>query len=105
MGITPRAEAEIEAGMIISNEPGYYKEGEYGIRIENLILAKELDDKKLCFETITLAPIDQNLIEVDMLSIDEKDWLNNYHQRVFEVLSPLLDNSTSDWLKTVTKKI
>lgn len=104
-GISPRAEEPIKAGMIISNEPGYYKEGEYGIRIENLILTKELDNNKLCFETITLAPIDKNLIEVDMLDGQEKEWFNDYHQRVFKTLSPLLDESTSDWLKNATSAL
>lgn len=104
-GITPRAEEAIETGMIISNEPGFYKESEYGIRIENLILAKELDDNRLCFETITLAPIDKNLIVVDMLNTDEKEWLNKYHQKVYETLAPLLDKNIALWLKESTSVI
>ena len=104
-GISPRGEEPLQAGMILSNEPGYYKEGAYGIRIENLVLTKELDGGNLCFETITLAPIDKNLIVVDMLDEDEKSWLNNYHARVYKTLSSLLDKSTSDWLKRATQEI
>lgn len=104
MGISPRAEKPLQAGMIISNEPGYYKEGEYGIRIENLVLVKE-EDEELFFETITLAPIDQNLIVTDMLDDSEKDWLNNYHARVYKTLSPLLDKETDLWLKGTTSTI
>ncbi len=104
-GISARGERGVEAGMIISNEPGYYKEGEYGIRIESLVLAKEVDSENLCFETITLAPIDKNLIIVEMLDDDEKAWFNNYHQKVFETLLPLLDDEHKEWLKNATSEI
>lgn len=103
--ISPKGEEPLQAGMIISNEPGYYEEGAYGIRIENLILTKEAEDGELYFETITLAPIDKKLIVKDMLNEDELSWLNNYHARVFETLSPLMDPETSDWLKEVTAKL
>ena len=89
-GISPRGERALEAGMILSNEPGYYKEGAYGIRIENLVLVKEYDAKHLCFETITLAPLDESLIVQDMLSDDEKQWLDDYHARVNETLGQYL---------------
>ncbi len=104
-GISPRGERGVEAGMIISNEPGYYEEGEYGIRIESLVLAKEVDDATLCFETITLAPIDKNLIVIDMLNQEEISWLNNYHQQVFETLSPLLDEEHKNWLREATSEM
>jgi Xaa-Pro aminopeptidase len=91
--------------MILSNEPGYYKEGEYGIRIENLILAKEKDEKHLYFETITFAPIDKNLIDVSLLTREEKDWLNHYHEEVFKKLSPLVEEPVLSWLEEATSAI
>lgn len=103
--INDRGDKAVQAGMILSNEPGYYKDGEYGIRIENLLLAQEAQDGSLYFDTITLAPIDKNLILTDMLGDKEKEWLNDYHERVFKTLSPLLDKPTADWLKQATLKI
>lgn len=103
--ISPRGEQPLAAGMILSNEPGYYKAGEYGIRIENLVLVKEAADNKLCFETITLAPIDKRLIVVEMLSEQEKEWLNNYHAKVFQVISPLLEGESQKWLEKVTSPL
>jgi Xaa-Pro aminopeptidase len=102
---SPRGEDEVKAGMIISNEPGFYKEGEYGIRIENLVLTQEADDGSLYFETITLCPIDQNLIIAERLNEDEKAWLNVYHEQVFETLSPHLNAEEKQWLKAHTAKI
>ena len=104
-GISPRSDAPLKAGMIISNEPGFYKEGEYGIRIENLVLVCEDESEKLFFDTITFAPIDKNLIDVKILNDAEKKWLNAYHQKVFKTLSPLLDSNHVDWLKQATEKI
>lgn len=103
--ISPRGEDAVQAAMIISNEPGYYKEGEYGIRIESLILTQESEEGELYFETITLAPIDKNLTVVEMLEDAEKLWLNNYHTRVYKILAPLLDNDVAEWLKNATAKI
>ena len=80
--ISRRSDRALEAGMILSNEPGFYKEGEYGIRIENLVLVKEHDAEHLCFETITLVPIATNLIDYDLMSEDEVKWLNDYHAQV-----------------------
>jgi len=75
-------------GMILSNEPGYYKAGEYGIRIENLVVVKEMSSvagkRYFGFETITLVPIDMRLVEVSLLTTEEKAWLKDYHQRVFD---------------------
>ena len=100
----------MEPGMILSNEPGYYKEGAYGIRIENLAVVKEADDapsaaerKLLDFETITLAPIDRALIDAELLSEDERDWLNAYHARVRETLSPLVNDAVREWLERATE--
>jgi Xaa-Pro aminopeptidase len=101
----------LKPGMICSNEPGYYKTGEYGIRIENLIVVTEGKDvpggdrKMMEFETITLAPIDLNLVEVKLLSDAERVWLNQYHQRVRETISPLVDEETRAWLQTATRMI
>ena len=105
----------MEPGMILSNEPGYYKEGAYGIRIENLVVVAEGDDggsaaadterKMLEFETITLAPIDRNLIDRDLLTEAERDWLDAYHARVRDTLSPLVDEGVRNWLKAVTVPI
>jgi len=99
----------LKHGMIVSNEPGYYKAGEYGIRIENLIVVQDLPDatdrKMMAFETITLAPIDLNLVEVSLLTAEERDWLNAYHVRVRETLSRLVDDETRAWLEKATKAI
>ncbi|MCC4256001.1 aminopeptidase P family protein [Sphingobium lactosutens] len=91
-------------GMILSNEPGYYKTGEYGIRIENLVLVEPraipgAEKEMLGFETLTFAPIDRALIAVDMLSADERAWVDAYHARVLEVVGPQLDGDAHIWLK------
>ena len=83
-GISPRYKISLQPGMVISNEPGYYKEGEYGIRIENLVLVIEKPNGKLGFHTLTLAPLDEDLIEWDILTNDEKDWIANYNERIAE---------------------
>ena len=93
----------LREGMILSNEPGYYRPGAFGIRIENLIVvtkAPDLGDGRamLAFETLTLAPIDTRLIRREMLDAAEVDWLNAYHARVLQALSPLVSAETRDWL-------
>ena len=97
-------------GMICSNEPGYYKTGEYGIRIENLVVVtvpENLGGERpmMGFETITLAPIDLNLVEPELLTATEKGWLNQYHARVRDTLSHLLDAETRTWLERATRAI
>lgn len=99
----------LEPGMILSNEPGYYEKGEYGIRIENLVLVTEGANPKcrnnnmmLQFETLTLAPIDKNLILPRYLTEDEKLWLNKYHSRVRDILTPLVDKEVATWLAEAT---
>ena len=93
------------AGMILSNEPGYYKEGGYGIRLENLIVVTDPqpipggDIDMHGFETLTLAPFDRRLIVADMLSPAERDWLDAYHQRVIAEISPLVDDEVRNWLE------
>ncbi len=101
----------LERGMILSNEPGYYKTGAYGIRIENLVLVvagpepagaeRALD----AFETLTLAPIDRRLIEPAMLSASERGWIDRYHARVRDTLSPLVDDDTRAWLAAATEPL
>jgi Xaa-Pro aminopeptidase len=101
----------LKRGMILSNEPGYYKTGAYGIRIENLVLVVEGPtvegaEKPLnAFETLSLAPIDRRLIDHHMLGAQEIEWLDKYHARVFETLSPLLDAQTNAWLDTATRPL
>ena len=90
--------------MIISNEPGYYKQGEYGIRIENLVLVVEKpvaggDKETLGFETLTYVPIDKRLIDASMLSDRELDWLNNYHAEVLKLIGPQLKGEDKAWLE------
>jgi Xaa-Pro aminopeptidase len=93
----------LQAGMIISNEPGYYKTGEYGIRIENLVLVvpREIEGAEkemLGFETLTFAPIDRRLIDVQMLDSDQLVWLNCYHAHVLAKIGPTLSGSDLEWL-------
>ena len=95
----------LKAGMILSNEPGYYKTGEYGIRIENLVLVESREvegaEKKLLgFETLTFAPIDRNLIEVGMLSAEEREWVDRYHAQVLDIVGAQLDGEAETWLGT-----
>lgn len=99
----------LKPGMIYSNEPGYYKAGEYGIRIENLVIVKKEDlgpeQEMMGFETITFAPIDKNMIKPGLLTADEKNWFNGYHAEVWEKLSPLIEGEAKDWLKEATSPL
>lgn len=107
--ISPRPNNQpLLSGMIVSNEPGYYKAGAYGIRIENLVLVTEIQSGErpmLGFETLTLAPIDLRLISVEMLSHEERSWLNRYHARVYKTLSPHLSAAERGWLEWATAEI
>ena len=100
----------LKPGMIVSNEPGYYKAGDYGIRIENLVCVTpaEIEGAEkavLCFETLTLAPIDLALVEPSLMAPDEIDWLDAYHARVRDTLTPLVDEATAKWLESATRSI
>ncbi|MUH98283.1 M24 family metallopeptidase [Aliivibrio fischeri] len=96
-------------GMVLSNEPGYYRADEFGIRIENLELVVEIetqgDFSVLGFESLTRCPIDKRLINVDMLNRPELAWLNNYHQKVWNEVSPLVDGEVKEWLKQATAEL
>jgi Xaa-Pro aminopeptidase len=91
------------AGMIISNEPGYYKAGEYGIRIENLVLVEEraivgAEGRYFGFETLTFAPIDKTLVDTELMTRDELRWWDEYHARVLEIVGPQLDGEALAWV-------
>jgi Xaa-Pro aminopeptidase len=105
VGTTP-----LEPGMILSNEPGYYKAGAYGIRIENLVLVERreiagAEREMMGFETLTLAPIDRSLVDVSLMSSDEVAWLDAYHATVRQNLSPLVDAGTKGWLEEATRPL
>lgn len=109
IGISSRYSVPFEPGMITSNEPGYYKTGAYGIRIENLLVVQESsvggEGKFLEFETLTLAPIDLRLIDDKQLTGPERAWLNAYHKRVFKEIGPQLKGEAKAWLKEATREI
>ncbi len=99
----------LQPGMVTSNEPAMYRTGKYGIRIENIILVKEKETTSfghfLAFETLTLCYIDTRLIEKNGLSSQEKEWLNSYHAKVYETISPYLTPEEKEWLEEKTKAI
>ena len=103
------SQVPLKPGMILSNEPGYYREGAFGIRIENLIVVREAPDlpggddrAMLDFETLTFAPIDRRLIVKEMLSEVETSWLNAYHSDVARKIGPLLEGEAAVWLQAAT---
>lgn len=106
------SQQEILPGMILSNEPGYYRPGDFGIRIENLIYVREAeaieggDQPMLSFETLTWCPIDRRLILVSLLTEDERDWLNGYHAMTRQKLMPLIsDAGVREWLVAATEAV
>jgi Xaa-Pro aminopeptidase len=105
-GISSRYPTPLEAGMVLSNEPGYYKPDAYGIRIENLVLTVESSfSGYLEFETLTLTPIDLRLVDEKLLTEAERDWLNAYHKRVFKEIGPQVKGEVKAWLKEATRAI
>ncbi|PCI34025.1 MAG: X-Pro aminopeptidase [Alphaproteobacteria bacterium] len=103
-------EVSLQPGMVLSNEPGFYKAGEYGIRIENLMIVRpshfEGEDRPMnIFETITFVPIDTRLVNAHMMSSAEITWLNIYHAQVREKISPYLEDSELDWLVRATQSV
>jgi Xaa-Pro aminopeptidase len=105
----PDATMAMEAGMITSIEPGLYKPGRHGVRIENLVLNVEAPSSEfgefLEFETLTLCPIDTRCIDMSLMRADEIDWLNSYHATVRERLAPLVDGAGLAWLMERTEKL
>ena len=101
--------APLQAGMTVTNEPGIYLEGKFGVRIENTLLIVPAESTAfgdfLKFETLTLAPIDTAPIVLEMLSTEEREWLNSYHHRVYESLSPYLEGNEKEWLRKATLPI
>lgn len=99
---------ELISGMILSNEPGYYREGAFGIRLENLIIVKPAqkidggDIEMLSFETLTHCPIDRRLILPELLTQEERQWLNDYHARVYQMNAPYLNEEDKKWAKEAT---
>ncbi|WP_294606804.1 aminopeptidase P family protein [uncultured Roseovarius sp.] len=105
-------EVALKPGMILSNEPGYYREGAFGIRIENLLVVTEASllpggdfTGKLCFETLNFVPIDRRLIDRDMLTDPERDWLNAYHQACRDKIEPRLSGQARLWLVQATQPV
>ncbi len=104
-GISRRSEVALEPGMILSNEPGYYREGAFGIRIENLIVVCEAapvpggDDRKMMdFETLTWVPMDRRLIDLALLAGPEREWVDRYHAQVLALIGPRVEGAVQDWL-------
>ncbi|CAO3666613.1 unnamed protein product [Rhizopus stolonifer] len=106
-GIGTRASCPLAPGMTVTDEPGYYEDGEFGIRIENVLLVHKVVGEYLGFEHVTMVPIGFNLIDQEMLSPDEKQWINDYHAQCLEHLSPLVtsDPVATAWLKKETQPI
>jgi Xaa-Pro aminopeptidase len=107
------SDVALRQGMIISNEPGFYRDGEYGMRVENLVVVEQRPGfgdpaaglEFLGFETLTLCPIDRGLIDTTSLSADERGWVDAYHARVRETLSPLLEDDDRAWLEAATEPL
>ena len=101
--------APLVSGMTVTDEPGLYLAGKFGVRIENTILVRDYMEtefgKFLQFEPLTLCPISLDCADLDMLTAEEKQWLNDYHKMVYEKLSPLLNDEEKEWLKTNTARI
>ena len=97
----------LKVGNILTNEPGYYEKDNFGIRIENEVLVVEKDEKKLGFENLTFVPYERNLIDMDLISNDFKDYIDNFHKQCFEKLSPFLkdDEKALDYLKRKTQPL
>ncbi len=108
--ISPKSDVPLETGMILSNEPGYYREGAWGIRIENLLIVSPPEDiggedKMHSFETLTWVPIDTRLIDPTRLTNAERDWLNTYHAEVLQKVSPSVSAKTLTWLQSACAAI
>ena len=102
-------DVKLEKGMVLTNEPGLYREGAYGIRLENMIHVDQAFENEfgvfMKFENLTYCHFERNLIDKNLLSKDEKDWVNTYHARVYEKLSPDLDKDVASWLRDKTRPL
>ena len=96
--ISPLSKYKFKKGMVVSNEPGFYKKNKYGIRIENLVLTRKKQNK-LYFETLTVAPLEPKLIDFKLLTSIERKWLRNYHNKVYKLVSGFLNNKEKTWLQ------
>mmetsp|Transcript_38899 Transcript_38899/g.153819 ORF Transcript_38899/g.153819 Transcript_38899/m.153819 type:complete len:136 (-) Transcript_38899:1876-2283(-) len=109
MGISSRTNpVALDKGMVLSNEPGYYEAGAFGIRIESVIAVRESkvgDGSFLEFEQLTFVPIDKKLVDVSVMSPAECDWLDDYHALIDEKVSPLLNGEPLEWLRLATAPI
>ncbi|KZX59456.1 X-Pro aminopeptidase [Halioglobus sp. HI00S01] len=99
----------LQPGMILSNEPGYYRDNAYGIRCENLVVVQPVDADTevpmLGFEALTMVPFDRRLLDVSLLTVEELDWLNRYHQQVFTLIAPRLEGDVLAWLEDATAPV
>jgi Xaa-Pro aminopeptidase len=103
---TPSGQRILEAGMVLSNEPGFYKSGEFGIRMENLVIIQNASTEGwLEFETITLFPIDRSLIEQHLLLRYHLEWINDYHKLVLEQVGPFVEGPEMDWLRDACRTL
>jgi len=108
-GISNKSKTELVPGMLISNEPGFYKDGEYGIRTENIVAVEKRTEseygKFYGFETLTFCPYDTTAIDTSLLTQAEIDFVNDYHKKTYEILAPRLDESERQWLKAATQPL
>ncbi len=104
-----KSKTKLEDGMIVSDEPEFYKEGKFGIRHENLLLCKKETKNKygqfMVFDVLTMVPFDSEGIDLSLMNEDEVDYLNNYHKKVYENISPYLNEEEKKWLKNSTKML
>lgn len=100
-----RQNVPFEAGMVTSDEPGYYLEGKFGIRHENLVLTRRYGDGLLCFESLTMVPFDVDGLDMELMTDVDKMRLNKYHEKVYENISPYLKGGELEWLKEKTRRI
>ena len=106
---TRKEDTILEEGMVVTNEPGIYKENQYGIRIENDMVVqkgnKNMYGQFMYFETLSYVPIDLDCIDLSLLDKSEIEWLNQYHHKTYQLLSPYLNKEEKEWLKEYTKKL
>ena len=98
ISISKKSETKFKKGMMLTNEPGFYKINHYGVRIENVLLVVR-KKKNLGFEVLTFVPIDTRLIDSKLLNIQEKKWINRYHNKVFQTINKFLNKNEVKWLK------